>query len=432
MSLPHTLTFVATVALALGASPVPGLASVAPDPAAALGTVTPTTVLTMTAQKRLTDAGPVAVTNGAFASIHDAKALTPDVAGPRVVPRPTTGTVTPEDFGAVGNGVADDTRAVQAAVNAAGSTKIVWLRANKTYLCHATIDALSGTNIEGAGPATVMKFTWFDGAGTASKGSHFLGNKDAAGGNTNVTFSNFVVAGSTNGMPSGSNATHPNGMAEAIHLRQVATFSITHMEVMNTPGIGIEYHGSSNGTIGYNHVHNTGRDGITAYVGSRNTHDIIVANNLIEKTGDDAIAVNGLGSGSNNTALPYNFQILNNTIRGWSTDPNGLEAGRGIALSGADRVLAQNNSVTFGQTYAFLIRGCTPSLCGAGDIDPATGKPWLDRDIQALGNTITHSGGGGYGVSIDTTRTSTVTGNTISNVGGTVLRDVMCQNCTVQ
>jgi polygalacturonase len=358
--------------------------------------------------------------------------VTDGLAGPRVRPRPTTATVTPEDFGAVGNGIADDTTAVQAAINAAGGTKIVWLGANKTYLCHATIDALSGTNIQGAGPATVMKFNWFDGAGSASKGSHFLGNKDAARGNTDVTFSNFVVAGPTNGMPSGPNATHPNGMAEAVHLRQVATFSITHMEIKNTPGIGIEYHGSSNGTIRYNHVHNTGRDGITAYVGSRNTHDIIVANNLVEKTGDDGIAVNGLGSGSNNTALPYNIQILRNTIQGWPTDPNGLEAGRGIALSGADRVLVQNNSVTFGQTYALLTRGCTPSLCGAGDDDPATGKPWLNRDIRVLGNTIAHTGGGGYGVLIDTSRTSTVTGNSISNPVGTVLRNVMCQSCTVQ
>jgi polygalacturonase len=398
----RVLTFAATVALALGATPAASFASVAPHHAAALTTV---------AAAKVGTAAP---------------------AGPRLMPRPTTGTVTPEDFGAVGNGIADDTRAVQAAINAAGNTKIVWLGANKTYLCRATIDALSGTDIEGAGPSTVMKFTWFDGAGTASKGSHFLGNKDAARGNTDLTFSNFVVAGPTNGMPSGSNATHPNGMAEAVHLRQVATFSITHMEVMNTPGIGIEYHGSSNGTIGYNHVHNTGRDGITAYVGSRNTHDIIVANNLVEKTGDDGIAVNGLGSGANNTALPYNIQILNNKVQGWPTDPNGLEAGRGIALSGADRVLVQNNSVTFGQTYALLTRGCTSFLCGAGDTDPATGKPWLNRDIRVLNNTITHTGGGGYGVLIDTSRTSTVTGNTITNPSGTVLRNLMCQNCTIQ
>lgn len=71
--------------------------------------------------------------------------------------------LTPEDFGAVGDGVTDDTAALQAAVDAWALNKSVEIRLNKRYLITGT---LTVANIETDNPENRLNFT---GSGTLIK-----------------------------------------------------------------------------------------------------------------------------------------------------------------------------------------------------------------------------------------------------------------------
>lgn len=353
-------------------------------------------------------------------------------AGPQPMSKPA-GAVTPEQFGATGNGTHDDTQGVQSAFNA-GAGKTVWLSGGKTYLIKSSLRVPSNTKVLGAGPTAKLKFTWYWATGPDSGGGPYITNKNPGTGDNNVTLSNFVMVGAGTGLPGGLASQNPLGLNPGVRIGKITNFTVSHLEVMNVPGIAVNYTGSSHGLIEYNHVHNSGRDGITGFYGNGPTlSDIDVRHNLVENTGDDGIAVNGISDTTpNHTALPTDIRIVNNTVKGWPKDPNGKLLGRGVALNAVDNVLVQNNTVTFAEQWTILLSGCNDHLCQTGTYDPATGKPWLSRRVRILDNTITHTGGGGAGIMIDTTRDSTITGNTISNPGGQLILNRMCNNCTIQ
>lgn len=97
------------------------------------------------------------------------------------------------DFGAVGDGVTDDSVAVQAAVNAAGTYGAVAFEAGKTYVIQNVILLKSGITIEGNG-ATLRKRT-----GAAQRA--LFANKSAPGavgygaGGRDITIRNLAVRG---------------------------------------------------------------------------------------------------------------------------------------------------------------------------------------------------------------------------------------------
>ena len=59
-------------------------------------------------------------------------------------------------YGAMGDGVTDDTAAIQAAINAAGSTKLCYFPAG-TYIISAPLTLVSGGSYQGAGWSSVIK-----------------------------------------------------------------------------------------------------------------------------------------------------------------------------------------------------------------------------------------------------------------------------------
>jgi hypothetical protein len=305
--------------------------------------------------------------------------------------------ITPERFGAKGDGIADDTTAIQKAINAANG-RAVWLSADRTYRVTRELRLHGNTTIEGAGPTSILEFNWFDGTGEHSGGKFYVAAGTANGpGLSNIALANFVIHGGGSGEPSGLGRTYPNGLACGVRLTNVSGFSLTHLEVQNAPGYSLGEFGSRHGTIEYNNINHSGRGGIGMWWRGTNTEDITVSDNRISRIGDDGIAVNGLPSPpspTNHSALPTNIRIEHNSITGWPTNVNGRVLGNGIALYVVNGVTVSNNSVnrTYGSGVVVVSCGHTRCPRGVGVRSDRTGQVWRSSNVKVLDNTIRRAG----------------------------------------
>lgn len=316
-----------------------------------------------------------------------------DPAQPR---EPTGGSVRPEDFGAVGDGVADDSEALQAAVDAAAERDgRVVLGAARTYLLERSIELPSGAHLTGQGPSSVLRFTWR--YNDSRHDGFYLGNVDQTGrGNTDITLQRFAIRGAGSGLPAGPKEIQGAPNVPAIRLRLVDRFRISQLDIGFAPGISLIHQGCSNGTIVDNRIHHSGRDGINSTWHHRNMHDILIADNLITKVGDDGVAIIGApGQTANRKALPYRVVVRDNVIRGWSRNPNGLALGRGISVLAATRVRLEGNVIDRTHSAGILVAPSTRSF----SFDAAKGTPWRSSHIQITGNRIVEAGQNAVGSS---------------------------------
>lgn len=313
------------------------------------------------------------------------------VYGPVARSAPDAPYVTPEEYGAVGDGSTDDTVAVQSALDAAvGGT--LWLPADKTYVANAMLVVESNTTVIGAGPTSVIRFTW---TGVNSpEGS--VNVRTGGPSSQNIHLSNFVFEGAGNGLPGGIKSENPEGLVPLLKLIRLDNFSLTRMEIRNAEGLSVTATGCTNGEYRHNWIHHSGRDGITHYRNqTRNTANITIDSNLIEKVGDDCVAINGLVPGHDITPpadgsnpLPDGFVITNNVLRQWESDPNGMQAGRGIALNGTAGALVQNNDIAHIASTGILLTGCNDHICSGSSTD------WWSEGAEIVGNKISHVYGG--------------------------------------
>jgi hypothetical protein len=353
--------------------------------------------------------------------------------------------IEPERFGAQGNGVVDDTVAIQHAIDVAHG-RTVWLSANKTYLVTRELRLPSNTTIEGAGPHTVLKFNWFDGTGANSGGKFYIANRPQSNGSSNITLTNFVLQGGGDGQPSGPNQRYPNKLTCGIRLTDVNHFTFSHLEVEDTPGYSLGEFGSSNGTFQYNYIHNSGRGGIGMWWDGRNTDHVTVAHNLVTEVGDDAIAASGLPARPpNHSLLPTAIHVNDNTISGWSTNVNGRILGNGIALYAVKGVTVKNNSITYTFGAGVLVVSCGHTLCPHGPAirDPSTHSHWRSSNVKVLDNIIRNAGRlypgsteGRHGIPTDgvfigTAASTTVSGNVIKNPLRARVVSRHCSNCSI-
>jgi hypothetical protein len=125
---------------------------------------------------------------------------------------PVRGIVSVKDYGAIGNGVADDTAAIQAALNSG-----------------RRIYAPEGTYLTGS--ITLPSNTWLYGAGTEltifkaknSIGAPVFINSDTSGGNSNITLLDFRINGNSAGNAAGSHDgirlhKSDNNLIERVHI----------------------------------------------------------------------------------------------------------------------------------------------------------------------------------------------------------------------
>lgn len=186
------------------------------------------------------------------------------------------------DFGAVGNGIADDTQAIQNAVNAAGEGGVVYAPAGKYYINNSNGILLSHDNFMfyGDGPATQILVS------PVSQKRGFTIASDVATSNpasvvSNVTIENLYI----NGMADDGSAT-VNEFSHAINARKCSKVLIKNIQCINVRGDGVFIgYGAENVTVDSCYLESTivtgstknYRQGIAVLSG----RDIVITNNVV-------------------------------------------------------------------------------------------------------------------------------------------------------
>lgn len=284
----------------------------------------------------------------------------------------------------------NDSGALQRAVDtAARRREALVLPAHHTYLLTRSLELPSHAVIVGQGASTVLRFSWsvkFPG-----RDGTLIGNVHPDGGDHDIVLDDFAVRGAGSGRPSGPNSTRPAPFVPGVRLRHVDGFRITHLDVGYVAGISVLYQDCGNGLIARNHVHNSGRDGITGmWRDGRSAGpvgNIVVRHNVISDVGDDGIAVVGPDH-QWGTTRPSNILIGRNRILGWRRNPNGLQLGRGIALLAVERVVVRDNYVRRTVSSGVLVGGSARP----GGLARLTGDTWGSSYVLLTGNTIIAAG----------------------------------------
>ncbi|MCA9039597.1 MAG: right-handed parallel beta-helix repeat-containing protein [Planctomycetaceae bacterium] len=255
-----------------------------------------------------------------------------------------------KDFGAVGDGLTDDTAAIQAALDAAAGQELYLDEG--TYLVTDALLISSNTRLIGAGSASVLKFNWRD--GTEGETYH-LGNRNRtneSNGDYNIELYDFKLVGGDSGDPYGVAL---NDVTHGISFRKVTNVVVSGVEIEKTSGFAICNVGLINGTFTNNLIQNVGRDGITSFpliqeddpdFAGYNLEGLVISNNRFYNLGDDAIAVHaGTWGTVNYNHPPRNITISDNIIVGRLGDHE-LAQGRGIVLTGVYDATITGNEIT--------------------------------------------------------------------------------------
>lgn len=178
--------------------------------------------------------------------------------------------VSVSSYGAVGDGITDDTDAIQTAINAAKNIHIPI----GTYLISSSLRVPSDRNIFGDGFGSILKKTH-------ENVDHVIINLDIVNGNTNIILGNFQIDGSR--FPD----THYEPNKNAIYLTKCSQCVVSQLLITNckNDGIIIEYGG--NNIIKDCIVSNCAKQGI--YL-SGTEHCNVVNNNCHTNFGGIAIA----------------------------------------------------------------------------------------------------------------------------------------------
>ena len=306
-----------------------------------------------------------------------------------------------KDFGAVGDGVTDDTAAIQAAIDTGADAVYI----PNGIFAHSGIITITGARLFGEG--TLLS------TDSSTPPSHAIV----------LTGTGPSIIGLTiDSTWSGGRQTVNN--AAAILVSSASDFLVSDCKVNKSAQSGIFITSSSVGRAANNLVENTLADGIHNTDGSNN---ISIVGNVINNSGDDSIAVVGYAAQST--------QVSTFTITG---NVSNFSNARGIAAIGAANVTISGNTVfaadkggiraaaeSFYNTYP-----CTNILItGNSIIDPNTSSGtiiggisvsgysgFLAENITVNGNTLSYTGDRNcYGPSIN-----------ISNIYG--VNPVICNN----
>lgn len=278
-------------------------------------------------------------------------------------------TVSVKDFGAVGDGVADDTAAIQAAVNAAGGVYFP----EGTYLVSAQINVSSNNSLYGNGDAVIAPYGAYN--GTCFRGDNV----------SNVRFDGLRF--------DGFNSTISIGTSSDIY--------ITKCWFLNSTGTGLGViSGSSRVWISENYVDNSVGMGMALH----GVTEVMIANNTIKDTGDNGIAVRALTAGSSK-----NIVIEGNTI--YNAGKCGIKVTTETTTTPG--MIIDTASIIGNTIYgwgAVVYEACI-SVAGRTNTDRS-------KNITVSGNSLVGVGNPGEGVYINFSQCNyvSITGNTA--VGG--------------
>jgi|GEM_PF-7070649 hypothetical protein len=300
-----------------------------------------------------------------------------------------------KDYGAIGNGVADDTTAIQATINALPSTGGTILFPAGTYLVGKLTLNTSNVRLTGTGMGTIMKFK--TGTGT----NCFLRvntSNDNSGANNRL--SNFEIADLYIDM---TNATvnGPGTDFAALAVYTVDGVRISNVYIYNTLDTSIDLSMCTKTWIGGRTVVDTMRigagigNGINVRSSQNSTNDSLWGDHEISGvhvTGVPTFAIYCAGSNSGR------MSVTNCVVRGTSgAGSNGIVYETGPPSS-SDITISGN-----------VVEGC--ATYGIGLVNTkGLPIPWGSR-VAITGNVVRNCG---YGINVED-KLATVTGNVVTD-----------------
>lgn len=308
-------------------------------------------------------------------------------------PIPATMALSVTDYGAVCDGVADDTAEIQAAVDAAetaGGGNVFF--PGGTCLISAPIVISSDTTLFGEGSVSIIK------AATGFTGNYMLVNESySAGADTNITIRNLHVDGSKASVAS----------IAGISFQKIDGVQILDVEVRDCNGNGI-YIGpdSANITLAKVHVSGSGDDGADTFLASNiqflgATADYPNSGRIVKISMSDVTSTDSYAHG---VVAQFVDAI---TIVGGRFYANG----RGRLV---DPLTYYGNGVTIGQGYGVQLIGVVSDTNEESGFDVAA----KDINVQISGCTAHNNGLTGIFVGHTTGKNYTITGNTVTANGG--------------
>lgn len=291
--------------------------------------------------------------------------------------------ISPEDFGAVGDGITNDKSAIDKAATAA-SGKSLYFTPGKNYRCDGGFD-ISGDNTHVIGYGATLTY------------------------NSTATFNHCIRIFGNNCSVRGIKVKSPGGLVRddtgfGISVGQVATqttnVTVADCILEDVASAGIWFSNVRMAKALNNVVTGCKADGIHFSDGCFNP---IACGNELYNNGDDAIAVINDTAGA---PLVGNAMIEGNIIEGGTFV--GAAAGHGIALIGVAGANVSGNHII-------------------NTIEPGIGTyHWIDSGnpadgLHISGNTLVNTGAGGTafggcGINLQETAKAIITGNTIRNL----------------
>lgn len=293
-----------------------------------------------------------------------------------------SGSLTPYSFGARGDGIVDDTRAVQDWLDAGVGVNGLLLPTGR-FRCTGQLRLPSQTYLFGTGWRSVLFFDWTDASGALSGGDTYLVNSDTVNGNALIMLSRLQIEGVGNGLPFGNPPTPP---ASGLLLRRATDVAIDGVRFYRVPGVSGSLQGVRRFQYVRNQVYQSGKDGLTlGPFGSSDMADGVVGANVIREVGDDGIALNkSVDTGQPGTNRPRNIDIVDNTIFGQTQFYSG-GAGRGIILFAVEDCTVANNAISDTFSYGLF-----------AFVDDAT-LTVKSRNVTVSGNVVRRAGAAGDG-----------------------------------
>lgn len=297
--------------------------------------------------------------------------------------------VTPEQFGAAGDGTTDDTDAIQAAFDSCVDGGVVQLSPGKTYR-FTNVYVGSNTTLAGTGGTSVLAPVY-----SGALDQNRLHITDV----TNVTIRDLVVEE--------SGVVARAGFYGALAGYGSSNIRIDNVEVRASSAAGMHFIDCQNVTVNRCYVHDTKADGVHFQRGST---DCTVSNSTIEHCGDDAV---GFVSHDFTTYGHVRNLIVTGCILGRTTAGS---PGSGVAICGAIGAVVTGNTIV--DTALSGVRVTEFFNVEEGNA--------VGGDVVITGNTITNSGiySGAVsgvvtdGISVFNQRNVLVSGNLIDKTVG--------------